>query len=204
MYQKINRLALNIFFLVYSQAQNKRGFLLCSVFNFSFRLSISIPNGWWILFEHCNRQGFGRFRVVFLQRWVVVDRLGFLPYHESSLSMIQLFQWTQLQQSLFFQWVSWRISAYLLSISGRGGRWILFGRCSQRGFFRFRVVFLQKPIFVGRLGCLLFRKFCFWDFLQFKWSPFGSVMVFPVRVLTKNCMVWYLIIDKWSMCGRLL
>jgi hypothetical protein len=128
----------------------------------NFHLWVSKQGEEWILFGCCSQRGFFRLQVVFLRRWVFADLGGFLICLGFCLWRSQLNQRLRLLEWWFFLWGSWRRFVFHLWVSKQGEEWILFGCCSQRGFFRLQVVFLRRWVFADLGGFLICLGFCLW------------------------------------------
>ena len=126
---------------------------------FAFLLLILILSVKLILSRCCSQIRFFRLLVIFQQKWVSIDRVGFLLclrfwlWHSLWNQRVQHPRWWS------FQLRFWRIFTYHLSISKLNVKWILFKYCSQIMFFRLLIIFQRKWVFIDRVGFLLCLRF---------------------------------------------
>jgi len=118
-----------------------------------------------ILSRCCSQIRFFRLLVIFRQKWVSINRVGFLLclrfwlWHSLWNQRVQHPRWWS------FQLRFWRRFTYLLLILILNARLILSRCCSQIRFFRLPIIFLQKLISIDQVGFLLCLESWLWHSL---------------------------------------
>ncbi len=129
-------------------------------------------------FEHCSQRGFFRPRVAFQRKWVFVGHEECLLYLESFLLQFRLTRMGLLRESWSFRWeFGWRFVFHLWAWELSEGL-TPFEHCSQRGFFRPRVAFQRKWVFVGHEECLLYLESFLLQFRLTRMGPLRGSLFF--------------------------